>query len=157
LAGGRSSADREEILASSPSGRGSLRSYEITNLLFFLTLIVALGILVSFVFRFYGTRNEESTDGAQVGVVSDALGAGSDVGLFYLDTKISETARQYRSRLEIPTTDDGLIRDLFAIPGVEEITIDQKMIVLKKNASARWENIGPGVRRIVKDHLHLHF
>ena len=144
-------------MTSSPSGRRSLKSYETTNLLFFLTLIVALGVLVAFVFRFYGTRNEEIEGGAQAGVVSDALGAGSDVGLFYLDTKISDTARQYRSRLEIPTTDDGFIRDLFAIPGVEEITIDQRMIVLKKTASARWESIGPSVRRIVKSHLHLHY
>jgi hypothetical protein len=147
----------EEFLSKSPAGRKSLKKYEITNLLFFLTLIVALGVLVSFVFRFYGTRSDESADESEIGVVSDALGAGSDVGLFYLDTKLTETSRQYRSRLEIPATDDGLIRDLFAIPGVEEITIDQRMIVLKKNASARWESIGPGVRRIVKNHLHLHY
>ena len=144
-------------MSKAPAGRKSLKKYEVTNLLFFLTLIAALGILVSFVFRFYGTRNRESSDEAQIGVVSDALGAGSDVGLFYLDTKLTETSRQYRSRLEIPATDDGLVRDLFAIPGVEEITVDQRMIVLKKNASARWESIGPGVKRIVKNHLHLHY
>ena len=138
------------------AGRRSLKKYEIKNLLFFLTLIVALGVLVSFVFRFYGTRGEESSGESESGVVSDALGAG-DVGLFYLDTKISETSRQYRNRLEIPITDDGLVRELFAVPGVEEITIDNRMIVLKKNASARWESIGPSVRRIVKNHLHLHY
>ena len=90
-------------------------------------------------------------------MVSDAVGAGSDVGIFYLDTKLSETTRQYRSRLEIPVTDDGLVRELFALPGVEEVTIDQKVIMIKKNGSARWESIQPGVRRIVKDHLHIHY
>jgi hypothetical protein len=146
----------ERDLTRTGAGRGSLKSYEITNLLFFLTLIVALGIVVAFVFRFYGTRGEESSGGPASGVVSEALGAG-DVGLFYLDTKLSETTLQYRSSLEIPPTDDGLVRELFAIPGVEEITIDKTMIVLKKHGSARWEDIGPGVRRIVKNHLHLHY
>ncbi len=144
-------------MAGRSAGRKSLKKYEITNLLFFLTLIIALGILVSFVFRFYGTRNQESSNEGSVGVVSEALGQGSDVGLFYLDTKISETTRQYRSRLDIPATDDGFIAELFGLPGVEEITIDQRMIVLKKNGSARWESIAPGVRRIVKNHLHLHY
>jgi len=139
------------------AGRRSLKKYEVTNLLFFLALIVALGVLVSFVFRYYGTRNQESSSEAEVGVISDALDAGSDVGLFYLDTKLSETSRQYRSRLDIPVTDDGLIRELFSLPGVEEITLNQKIIMLKKSTSTRWESIQPGVRRIVKGHLHLHF
>jgi hypothetical protein len=143
-------------LKKSRSGK-SLKRYELTNLLFFLTLIIALGILVTFVFRHYGTRNQELSDEAAVGVISDACGAGSDVGLFYLDTKLSETARQYRNRLEIPVTDDGFVRELFALPGVEEVTIDQKVVIVKKNASARWETIQSGVRRIVKDHLHIHY
>jgi hypothetical protein len=147
----------EGDLAARSAGRKSLKKYEITNLLFFLTLIVALGVLVSFVFRFYGTRNKESSNEGALGIVSEVLGQGSDVGIFYLDTKISETTRQYRSRLEIPATDDGLIAELFALPGVEEITIDQRMIVLRKNGSVRWESIGPGVHRIVKNHLHLHY
>lgn len=139
------------------TGRRSLKKYEVTNLLFFLTLIVALGVLVSFVFRYYGTRNREPSSEGDVGVISDTLDARSDVGVFYLDTKLSETSRQYRSRLDIPVTDDGLIKDLFSLPGVEEITINQKIIMLKKSTSTRWESIQPGVRRIVKSHLHIHF
>jgi hypothetical protein len=146
----------EEDLAKSRSGK-SLKGYEFSNLLFFLVLIVALGILVTFVFRHYGIRNQEISDEAVVGVVSEAVGSGSDVGLFYLDTKLSERTLQYRSRLEIPATDDGLVRELFALPGVEEVTIDQKVIILKKNGSSRWESIQPGVRRIVKEHLHIHY
>lgn len=143
-------------MTKSRSGK-SLKGYELTNLLFFLVLIVAFGVLVTFVFRHYGTRNQEQSEGALVGVVSEAVGSGSDIGLFYLDTKLSERTLRYRSRLEIPATDDGLVRDLFALPGIEEVTIDSKVIILKKNGSARWESIQASVRRIVKEHLHIHF
>jgi hypothetical protein len=146
----------EEDLKKSRAGR-SLKKYELTNLLFFLTLIIALGILVTFVFRYYGKGDQEASSESAVGVVSDALGAGSDVGIFYLDTKLTETTHRYRSRLEVTVTDDGLVKDLFALPGVEEITIDQKTLMIKKNGSARWERIQSGVRRIVKDHLHIHY
>ncbi len=139
------------------AGRRSLKKYEVTNLLFFLALIVALGVLVSFVFRYYGTRNQEPSSEAEVGVISDTLDARSDVGIFYLDTRLSETSHQYRSRLDIPVTDDGLVRELFSLPGVEEITINQKIIMLKKSNSTRWDSIQPAVRRIVKGHLHMHF
>jgi len=138
-------------------GRRSLKRYEITNLLFFLTIIVVLGILVSFVFRYYGTRNEVVPGGAEQGVVSAALSEGSDVGVFHLGTKISETSLQYRSRLEIPVTDDGLVEALFSLPGVEEITINQSVIMIRKSSSVSWQRIQPGVDRIVKDHLHIHF
>ncbi len=143
-------------MAKSRSGK-SLKGYELSNLLFFLVLIAAFGILVTFVFRHYGKGDGDLSDESAVGVVSDAVSPGSDVGLFYLDTKLSESTRRYRSRLEIPPTDDGLVRELFALPGIEEVTIDQKVIILKKNGSARWDNIQPGVRRIVKEHLHIHY
>lgn len=143
-------------MAKSRSGR-SLKKYELTNLLFILVLIAAFGVVVTLVFRHYGMPSGESSDEGAVGVVSEAVGSGSDVGLFYLDTKLSETTRRYKSRLEIPPTDDGLVRELFALPGVEEVTIDQKVLILKKNGSSRWESIQPGIRRIVKEHLHIHY
>ena len=139
------------------SGRKSLRKYEVTNLLFFVALKVALGVLVTFVFRHYGTRNQVLDEESDLGVVSEAVSDGSDVGIFYLGTKISETQRQYRSRLEIPVTDDGLIAELFDLPGVEEVTLDQRVLIIRKSGSARWDGIRPGVRRIVSNHLHLHF
>ena len=144
-------------MKSPKGGRRSLKRYEVTNLLFFLVLIVALGVLVSFVFRHYGTRNQGPSSESEMGVISDSLSSGSDIGVFYLDTKLSVVNLQYRNRLEIPSTDDGLIKELFALPGVEEITINQTNIMLKKHTSASWESIGPGVRRIVKAHLHLHY
>lgn len=135
----------------------SLKKYELNNLLFFLVLIIALGVMVSFVFRYYGNRNQAPEEESAQGVVSEAISEGSDVGLFYLGTKLTETKHQYQSRLQIPSTDDGLVRDLFNLPGVEEITIDQKNIIVKKNGSVRWNSIQVGVRDIVKDHLHLHY
>ena len=112
-------------MSAAKSSRRSLKRYEITNLLFFLTVIVVLGVLVSFVFHYYGTRNQKVPDEGNLGVVSAALSEGSDVGVFHLGTRISETSLQYRSRLEIPVTDDGLLTELFSLPGVEEITINQ--------------------------------
>jgi hypothetical protein len=137
--------------------RRSLKKYELTNLLFFLTIIVALGVLVAVVFRHYGTRNIETADESEPGVLSDQLNSASDVGIFYLGTKLTETSHVYRNSLDIPVTDDGLARDLFSLPGVEEITIDQRMIIVKKYTDAHWEGIQPGVRRIVKNHLHIHY
>lgn len=137
--------------------RKSLKKYEITNLLFFLVLIIALGVLVSFVFRYYGNRDQASEEASELGVVSDALSEGSDVGLFYLGSKISNGTHQYRSRLEVTATDDGLVKGLFDLPGVEEITIDQTTIMIKKNGSVRWDSIRGGVRGIVKNHLHIHY
>ena len=89
--------------------------------------------------------------------VSDSLSSGSDAGMFCLGTKLAETAHKYCSRLDIPVTDDGLVKDLFDLPGVEKITLDQKIIIIRKSSSVRWENIQPGVRRIVKTHLHVRY
>jgi hypothetical protein len=144
-------------LKKSGAGRRSLQKYEIQNLLFFLALIVALGVLVTFVFRSYGTRGQKPEDESAAGVISDQLNPASDMGVFYLGTKLTERSCQYRNRLEIPVTDDGLVRELFDLPGVEEITIDQRMIIITKDSGARWEAIQPGVRRVVKNHLHIHY
>ena len=138
-------------------GRRSLSRYEITNLLFFLTIIAVLGVLVTFVFHHYGTRNQKIPDDGKLGVVSASLSEGSDVGVFHLGTRISETTLQCRSRLEIPVTDDGLLRELFALPGVEEVTINQSVIMIRKSSSVSWRQIEPGVDQIVKNHLHIHY
>jgi hypothetical protein len=146
-----------EDLNKSGANRRSLKKYELTNLLFFLTLIIALGILVTVVFRHYGTRNTGTPDESEAGVISDQLNPDSDVGMFYLGTKLTESSRLYRNMTDIPVTDDGLVRDLFNLPGVEEVTIDQRMLIVKKTNGTRWEGIQPGVRQIVKNHLHLHY
>ena len=144
-------------MSTARSGRRSLKKYELSNLLFFVALIVAFGVLVTFVFRFYGTRNTEPESDSDSGVVSESLSDASDVGMFFLGSKITETNHQFRSRLEIPVTDDGFLRELFDLPGVEEITLNQTSILVRKNTSTRWGSIQPGVHRIVKAHLHLHY
>lgn len=144
-------------MTKSGSGRRSLKKYELTNLLFFLTLMVALGIGVTFVFRYYGNRDAGNLDDGERGIVAEAFHPGSDIGMFQLGTKIFQTSHQYSSLLEIPVTDDGLLKDLFAIEGVEEVMVDQKSIMIKKDASASWEDIRPRVQEIVLEHLHLHY
>jgi hypothetical protein len=144
-------------LTNRKSGRGTLREYEFTNLLFFLVLIVALGVLVALVFNHYRTLDEETSGDENPGIVSESLNSTSDVGMFFLGTKISETNRQFRNRIDIPVTDDGFLKELFSLPGIEEVTINQKSLMLKKSSSARWETISPGARRIVSNHLHIHY
>ena len=144
-------------MAKSGSGRRSLKKYELTNLLFFLTLIVALGIMVTFVFRYYGNRNMGPPDADERGIVAESFYAGSDIGMFQLGTKIFQTSHQYSNPLDIPVTDDGLLKDLFAIEGVEEVMVDQRSIMIKKEASVPWEKIKPRVQEIVLEHLHLHY
>ncbi len=135
------------------AGGKSLKKYEATNLLFFLTLIAVLGILVTFVFHYYESKNRIVSDESKTGVISQVTGEQSDIGIFYLGSRISETSLQYKSRLEIPVTDTGLVRELFSLPGVDEVTINQRTIMIKKSSAVRWSSIVPGVHRIVETYL----
>ena len=122
-----------------------------------LGLIAALGILVTFVFRHYGNQNLNDLEEGEQGIISEALYPGSDIGVFHLGTKLFETSRQYRNRLEIPVTDDGFLKDLFDIEGVEEVSVDPRTLMIRKTNSVSWESIRPRVEQIVKQHLHLHY
>ena len=135
-----------------------LKSYEGTNLLFFLGVIAVLGMVVGWVFLSYKSRND-SPRRRQVeepGVISEVISSSSGTCLFYLGTRLSETNRTYRNPAEIPVTDDGLVRDLFSLPGVTEVVVDQRLILLQKSPAARWEEIRPGAKEIVRNHLHMH-
>lgn len=128
----------------------SLKGYEWTNLLVFLFFIGALAVFVSFVFQSYKHRGEKPTEEfADEGVLSTIVAPGSDTCIFYLGTKLSETNQTYRSRLEIPVTDDGFIRDLFAVEGVSEVVIDQRLVMIQRAPGARWEAIQPAVREVI--------
>jgi hypothetical protein len=144
-------------LSRSGAGRKSLKKYEVTNLLFFIGLILALGILVTFVFRFYGNQGRTASGEAERGIVSEALYPGSDIGMFYLGTNIFETSRQYRNPMEIPVTDDGFLKELFSIPGVKEVTVDQRSIMIRKDTSVSWDSMRTQIRQTVERHLHMHF
>jgi len=132
-----------------------LRSYEWTNLLFFLLLIVALGVFVAIVFRIYSTP-EESPAKSEDGILSEIVAPGSDICIFYVGSRLTDVSRKYQSRLQIPPTDDGLVKGLFDIPGVIGVTIDQRMVMISKSPEARWEAIQPGAREVIRNHLHLH-
>jgi hypothetical protein len=138
--------------------RNKLRKYEATNLLFFLTVILALVLFVSWVFQSYKSRNERvsNADAKEGGIVSEVVSPVSDSCIFYLGTNMSEVTLTYRSRLEIPVTDDGLISGLFEIPGVVGVVVDRKVLMLQKSPSARWESVQAAAREIINDHLHLH-
>jgi hypothetical protein len=137
--------------------RKSLKRYELTNLVFFLSVIVALGVFVAFVFQYYKNAGHKpasaSDDG---GIRSEVVLSGSDSCIFYLGTRLSEGTRRYRSPDEIPATDDGLVRGLFDIPGVVEVVVDQTLVILQKSPSARWEAIQAGAREVIRNHLHMH-
>jgi hypothetical protein len=138
--------------------RDALKSYEGTNLLFFLGFILALGLLVAWVFQSYKSRNDKPArpQVEELGVVSEVVSTTSGTCLLYLGTKLSETNHTYRNPAEIPAADDGLVRGLFALPGVTEVIVDQRLIVLQKSPGAHWEEIQPGAKEIVRNHLHLH-
>jgi hypothetical protein len=134
-----------------------LRRYEGANLLFFLVFVLALAGFVAWVFQSYRSPGESVAEeaGANGGVVSEIVSP-DDSCIFYLGTKLSESSRRYRGKLEIPATDDGLIRDLFAIEGVTGVVVDQRMVILQKWPTARWEAIQPLAREVLNGHLHMH-
>jgi len=92
------------VLAKQGAGRKSLKRYEVYNLLFFLSLILVLGALVTFVFRSYSTRNESDSGSSEKGIISEVVSDGSDIGVFYLGTKIFQLISQYQILLYIPVT-----------------------------------------------------
>jgi len=144
-------------LAKQGAGRKSLKRYEVYNLLFFLSLILVLGALVTFVFRSYSTRNESDSGSSEKGIISEVVSDGSDIGVFYLGTKIFEVSSQYQSLLDIPVTDDGFLKELFSIPGVAGITVDRRSVMIRKYPSATWKDILPAVHQAIERHLHLHY
>jgi len=134
----------------------SLKGYEFTNLLFFLVLIIVLAGGCWLVFYHIGTKDRVVVVEIDPGIASEETS--EDISLFYLEGfHIVGTSRTYRSRLEIPSTDDGLVRSLFDLPGVEEIVIEPQLIILKKNGATSWDKLREPVRGIIKSHLHSHY
>jgi hypothetical protein len=135
-----------------------LKRYEGTNLLFFLVFVIALGLFVSLVFNSYRNSGErpsaESAD--DNGIVSEVVSDAAESCIFYLGTKLSESSHAYRSQMDISVTDDGLVKELFAISGVVRVLVDQKLVMLQKSPSARWETIQPSAREVISKHLHMH-
>ncbi len=141
----------------SPRKGNVLRRYEGANLLFFLAFAVILAGFVAWVFQSYRNPGDGAVEetGDANGVVSELISP-DDSCIFYLSTKLSESGHRYRSRMEIPPTDDGLVRDLFGIDGVTGVVVDQKMVILQKWPASRWEAIQPMAKEVINNHLHMH-
>jgi len=136
--------------------KGTLKGYELTNLLFFLVLIIILGAGCWWVFFQIGTKDRVVVKEIDPGISSEKTT--NDIGLFYLEGfHVVGISRTYRGRLEIPSTDDGLIRDLFDLPGVEELVIEPQLIIVKKNGTVAWDKLREPIRDIIKKHLHAHY
>jgi hypothetical protein len=134
----------------------SLKGYEGANLLFFLGVVVVLGTFVWFVFHFYRNANRAPVRASiEGGVLSNAVIPGADSCIFYVGTRLSTTKLRYVNG-QIPVTDDGLVKDLFGIPGVLEVVIDQSLVMLHKTPGSHWEAIQPLAREIINRHLHIH-
>ena len=136
--------------------KGNLKGYEFSNLLFFLVLIIVLGGGCWWVLYHYGTKDRLVIVDPEPGISSEHIS--DDIAAFYLEGfNIVGVTRQYRSRLEIPSTDDGLIRGLFDLPGVEELTVQPQLIMVKKNGTVSWDELRGPIRDVVKKHLHSHY
>ena len=138
--------------------KGSLKGYELTNLLFFLVLIIVLGGGCWWVFYHYGSKDQVVAKVIEPGIRSEEIDEGNNIAVFYLEGfNIVGMTRQYRGRLEIPSTDDGLIRELFDLPGVEELAIEPQLIILKKNGTVNWDKLRGPIRDVINNHLHSHY
>ncbi len=99
-------------------GRKRLTRYELKNLMFFMGFILALGILGAFVFQSYKDRDKVPPKPFDPnGILNEFISPTADSCYFYLGTQLSESTRKYHSAKDIPATDDGLVRSLFAYPG----------------------------------------
>jgi hypothetical protein len=135
--------------------KGSLKGYEFSNLLFLLALILVLGGVCWWVFYHISTKDWE-VEIIEPGIASEQTH--EDMALFYLEGfQIVGTSRTYQGRLEVPSTDDGLVLSLFGLPGVEEIVIEPQLIIVKKNGTVSWDRIREPIREIIKSHLHSHY
>jgi hypothetical protein len=140
-----------------PNGRGTLRKYEVKNLILFLFFILALGGVGSYVFQTYKNKNKPPEKPFNdKGIVNEFVSQTSSSCYFYVGTQLSESQHSYRSRRDIPANDDGFITGLFAIRGVVSVTVDPGLVVLQKEPKGHWEEIQPAARIIINAHLHMH-
>ena len=104
----------------------------------------------------YGTKDRVVIIDPDPGIAQELIN--DDIAVYYLEGfRIVGITRQYRSRLEIPSTDDGFIRSLFDLPGVEELTVEPNVIMVKKNGTVTWDKLSGPIRSIITSHLHSHY
>ena len=139
------------------STRRTLKKYEVQNLLFFLGFILALGGMGAFVFKSFRDRDKEPAKPFDPnGILTEFISPTAESCYFHLGTQLTESTRKYHTKQDIPPTDDGLVTNLFSIPGVIEVTVDRKLVILQKAPKAHWEEIRPAAREVITAHLHMH-
>ncbi len=137
--------------------RGTLKGYEVQNLVVFLCFILGLGGLGAFVFVSY--RDKDKVPPKEIntnGILNEVVSSTSNSCYFYLEMELTQSTHKYHNKQDIPATDDGFAKGLFDIPGVIEVTIDKSMVVLQKSPKAHWEEIRPLARDIIGAHQHMH-
>ncbi len=130
-------------------GRKSLTRYEGVNLVVLLLAVVALALFATWVFQTYSKPDDGPASDAVI--ISEAV-VDADICMFTVGTRLTQTVRHYRSPVEI-RNDDPLARSLFAVPGVAQVVINPKSIVIYKLPSARWETVQSAARGVISDHL----
>jgi len=43
------------------------------------------------------------------------------------------------------------------LPGVEELTVEPNVIMVKKNGTVTWDKLSGPIRSIITSHLHSHY
>lgn len=130
-------------------GRKSLQRYEWLNLVLLLLAVVALAGFATWVFQYYGRPAEESASGG--GIISEVV-VDDDVCMYTVGTRLTHTSRRFESPAQILES-DKLARQLFGIPGIVEVSIHEKSVILRKVPSVRWESIQPSARGIIDDYI----
>ena len=140
------------------SNKNKLIAYELKNLVFFVVLILALGVFITWVMQNYKIRgkNWASESEGEKGILSEGVSPVGDTCIFYVGTNLSETTQKYLNKMEIPVTDDGFIAGFFEIPGLTSVVVNKKTVMLQKSPSAKWETIQPLARELIMKHLHPH-
>jgi hypothetical protein len=136
----------------------ALKGYEASNVLFLLAALIAFGALFTYVLKNYRSpsASDRKATAAGIGILNEVFSPDNETCVFYLSAPLSAASRAYRSKLDIPATDDGLIAGLFDLPGVTEVVVNQKVVMIKKSPAARWEVVQSGAREIISAHPHLH-
>ena len=138
-------------------GRGTLKRYELQNLILFLCFILALGGIGSVVFQKYKNKDKPPEKPFNdKGILNEFISQTSSSCYFNVGSELTESEHTYRTQHDIPANDDGFIKGLLGIPGVVTVTVHPRVVVLQKEPKGHWEEIQPAARTVINAHLHLH-
>ena len=140
-----------------PGTKGkALKGYEAANVLLLFVCVAGLALLAGWFFVTFRSPNQPPEPEDRPEIVEEIVVPEGDGCAFHLGTVIARHSHAYRSPLDIPPTDDGLVRDLFSLPEITEVLVEPRMIMLRTRTAANWGVIQPMARAIINKHLHLH-